>query len=80
MTLQRVERTWIHTGGYGRFRGESVNREDLGKRLSCFGCEKKNGGTVGGTFSSFHNELLSENIARRQLNGQRLLFGVYLQT
>ena len=65
---------------HGRFRGECVNREDLGKRLSCFGCEKKNGGTVGGTFSSFHNELLSENIVRRQLNGQRLLLGVYLQT
>ena len=24
MTSQRVERTWIHTGGYGRFRGEWV--------------------------------------------------------
>ena len=26
MTSQRVERTWIRTGGYGRFRGEWVNR------------------------------------------------------
>ena len=25
MTSQRVERTWIRTGGYGRFRGEWVN-------------------------------------------------------
>ena len=25
MTSQRVERTWIPTGGYGRFRGEWVN-------------------------------------------------------
>ena len=36
-----------------------------------------------GTFSSFHCEILSKNIARtarRQLAGQHLLFGVYLQT
>ena len=26
MMSQRVERTWIRTGGYGRFRGEWVNR------------------------------------------------------
>ena len=26
MTSQRVERTWIHTGGYGRFRGEWVDK------------------------------------------------------
>ena len=26
MTSQRVERTWIHTGGYGRFRGEWVKK------------------------------------------------------
>ena len=26
MTSQRVERTWIRTGGYGRFRGEWVNK------------------------------------------------------
>ena len=25
MTSQRVERTWIRTGGYRRFRGEWVN-------------------------------------------------------
>ena len=49
-------------------------------KLSCFGCEKKNGLTVGGTFYSFHDELLSKNRARRQLEGQHLLFGVYLQT
>ena len=27
MTSQRVERTWIRTGGYGRFRGEWVKGE-----------------------------------------------------
>ena len=43
--------------------------------MSCFGCEKKNGRTVGGTFYSFHNELLSRNIAGRQLDGQHLKFG-----
>ena len=53
---------------------------DLGMRLSCFGCEKKNGRKVGGTLYSFHDELLSKNIARRQLDGQHLLFGVYSQT
>ena len=40
----------------------------------------RNGPTVGGTFHSFHHELLSKNIARRQLDGQHLLFGVYLLT
>ena len=29
MTSQRVERTWIRTGGYGRFRGEWVKCECL---------------------------------------------------
>ena len=29
MTSQRVERTWIRTGGYGRFRGEWVNKRIL---------------------------------------------------
>ena len=29
MTSQRVERTWIRAGGYGRFRGEWVNRPVL---------------------------------------------------
>ena len=47
--------------------------------MSCFGCEKKNGRTVGRTFYLFHDELLSKNITRRQFDG-RLLFGVYLQT
>ena len=28
MTSQWVERTWIRTGGYGRFRGEWVKRRD----------------------------------------------------
>ena len=30
MMSQRVERTWIHTGGYGRFRGEWVKMHLLG--------------------------------------------------
>ena len=38
----------------------TVNREDLGTRSSCFGCETKNGRTVSGTFYSFHDELLSK--------------------
>ena len=29
MTSQRVERTWIRTGGYGRFRGEWVKHEQI---------------------------------------------------
>ena len=38
MTSQREERTWIRTGGYGRFRGEWVNNAryagfDIGTRL-----------------------------------------------
>ena len=48
--------------------------------MSCFGGEKKNGRTVSGTFYSFHDKLLSKNIARRQLEGQHLLSGVYLKT
>ena len=32
MTSQRVERTWICTGGYGRFRGEWVNIPEAWKR------------------------------------------------
>ena len=32
------------------------------------------------TFYSFHGEILSKNIATKQLDGQHLLFGVYLQT
>ena len=57
-----------------------VNGLLTGTGLSCFGCEKKNGRTVGGTFYSFHDKLLPKNIARRQLNRQHLLLGVYLQT
>ena len=59
----------------------AVNQKDLGTKLSCFGCcEKKNGRTVGSTFYLSHYQLLSKNMARRQLNGQYLLLGVYLQT
>ena len=44
---------------------------------------EQNGGAVGRTLYSFHSEILSKNIARTarsQLNGQHLLFGVYLQS
>ena len=50
-------------------------RENLGMRLSCFNCENNNGETFCVTFYSFHDDLLSKNIARRQLDGQNLLFG-----
>ena len=60
----------------------TVNREDLGTRLSCFWQRVQKGGT----FQSFHEEeigeLLTKNItrtARRQLDGLQLLFGEYLQ-
>ena len=43
--------------------------------------KRTDGRTVGGTLYSFHDELLSKNVTRRRLlNGQHLLFGVYLQT
>ena len=38
----------------------TVNQEDLGTSLSCFGSKY----IKGGTFYSFHGELLSKNIAR----------------
>ena len=38
----------------------TVNQEDLGTSLSCFRCEY----IKGGTFYSFHGELLSKNMAR----------------
>ena len=55
----------------------TVNREDPRTRLSCFGCEKKNGRTVGGTFYSFHDEIFSKNIARRQLDGHLLFWSIF---
>ena len=33
MTSQRVEKTWISTGGYGRFRGEWVNKDFFYKKM-----------------------------------------------
>ena len=47
----------------------TVNQEELGIKLSCFGCIYKNGGTFCRTFYSFHDDLLSENMVRRQLGG-----------
>ena len=55
----------------------TVPQEDVGTKLNCFGYENKNGGTFYGTFYSFHDELLSKNIARRKLDQQHLLFGVF---
>ena len=59
-----------------------VNREDLGTRLSCCGCENKKWRT----FQSFQDWELGEKIAkniarkaRRQLEGRDLLFGEYLR-
>ena len=61
--------------------GWTVNRENLGTSLSCFGSDNKNGET----FHMFHQEeigeLLSKNrarTARRQLEGRHLLLGEYL--
>ena len=43
----------------------TVNQENLGTRFSCLGSENKmHGWTVGGTFYSFHGEILSINMAR----------------
>ena len=61
----------------------TVKREDLGKRLRCFGCENKMAKQSAKHWNSLHGELSSTNIAkiaRRQLEGRHLLFGVYLQT
>ena len=41
MTSQRVERTWIRMGGYGRFRGEWVKRvHQEARALTCCTCAK----------------------------------------
>ena len=60
---------------------QTVNREALETRLSCFGRAVRNGRT---TFHSFReDDLLAKNIARTaiiQLDGRRLLFGVYCRT
>ena len=64
----------------------TVNREDLGTRLSCFGRDKK-----WRTFHSFQEEelqlklgeIIAERMAktvRRQLGGRHLLFGEYFQS
>ena len=57
----------------------TVNREDLGTRLSCFGYELEK-------WRTFHSFQLGEKIAsnmartaRRQLEGRHLLFGEYLR-
>ena len=63
--------------------GWTVNRENVGTSLSCFGSDNKNGET----FHTFHQEeigeLFSKNrtrTARRQLEGRQLLLGEYLRS
>ena len=58
-------------------------REDLGTRLSCFGCENKKWRT----FQSFQElelgGIIAKNMARTartQLEGRHLLFGEYLRS
>ena len=54
-----------------------------GDEVELFWLFEQNGWTVGRTLCSFHGEILSKNMARTaksQLDGQHLLFGVYLQT
>ena len=69
-----------------RYRLRHRYRENLGTRLSCFGCGKKKGWT----FHSFQEkepqldpgEIITKNMAktaRRQLGGRDLLFGEYLR-
>ena len=60
----------------------TVNREDLGTRLTCFGSDYKTAEYFTRFTSEELSELLAKNIARtarRQLDGQHLLFGEYLQ-
>ena len=64
---------------YSHLQKCSVTEKTWGE-VEFFWLLKKNGGTFCGTFYSFHDDLMSKNIARRQLDGQNLLFGVYLQT
>ena len=65
---------------FGRWRQKCSVTEKTWGEVEFFWLLKKNGGTFCGTFYSFHDDLMSKNIARRQLDGQNLLFGVYLQT
>ena len=54
------------------------DREDLGTRLSCFGCENKNG-----EYFTQLGELIAKNMARterRQLEGRHLLCGECLRS
>ena len=60
----------------------TVNREDLGTRLSCFGSEYKTADHFTRFTKNKLGELLAKNIARtarRQLERRHLLFGEYLQ-
>ena len=60
MTSQRVERTWIRTGGYGRFRGEWVN--NLRTILQNENLEDEENIIIGGDF----NCPLTESIPRQK--------------
>ena len=61
----------------------TVNREDLGTRLNCFGSEYKTADHLTRFTKKIElGELLAKNMtrtARRQLDGRLLLFGEYLQ-
>ena len=62
----------------------TVDRENLGTRFSCLGSYNKMAELSAEHFTRFTIvSILSKNIARtarNQLDGQHLLFGVYLQT
>ena len=61
----------------------TINREDLGTRLSCFGCENKKWQTFH-LFQEYElGEIIAKNMARTagtQLEGRHLLFGEYLRS
>ena len=69
-----------------RYRLRHRYREDLGTKLSCFGCEKKKADislvsgvrTTAGTRQN--NSKNMEKTARRQLGGRHLLFEEYLRS
>ena len=60
-----------------------VNREDLGTRLSCFACELEKMADISLVLRVRTRQNIAKNMARtarRQLEGQHLLFGEYLRS
>ena len=53
MTSQRVERTWIRTGGYGRFRGEWVKYPPPPQKKMCIRLFYVSGFSFAGLWDSF---------------------------